>query len=84
MKDAFEGAGAAILIGLAVFGLELVGALGGGFAGWCIEHTFLSGFVLVGLQRVGVQITPQELPAIGAVLGFVGSFFKSTASHKKD
>lgn len=84
MKELLTGVGAAVLVGLLLFLAALVAALAGALTGWCVEHSFLSQFVLGGIELLGFRLQPNQLPALGAALGFIGAFFRSSASHKED
>jgi hypothetical protein len=84
MKGVIEGVVSAIVVGALLFFVMVVGTIVGGILGWCVEHTFVADFVGIGFNLFGLHIENSQLPAVGAVLGFVGGFFKSTASHSKD
>lgn len=71
----------AILVGLAMFGSCLLSALWGAFVGWVIGATFLSDFVIPGFSVFGFEIVSDQLPGIGAMLGFVGGFFRSSSMN---
>jgi hypothetical protein len=73
--------GAVSLIAI-LFVAMLLSTLIGGCAGWVVEAVFP--FVIVTLNTLtGLSLTGFEM---GAVLGFVGSFFKSslTNNNKSD
>ncbi len=84
MEKLLTAIGAMVLFVMLAFLAAILGALCGGFTGWIIEHTFLATFVLGGFSPFGFEVNPSDLPAIGAVLGFVGAFFRTSASHSKD
>jgi hypothetical protein len=58
----------------------LLGTLVGGVVGWTVDLMFP--FVVVALNTLtGLSLTAFEM---GAVLGFVGSFFKSSLTNKSE
>lgn len=69
---AVVGVAAAILF-LLVIAATVVGALVGWVVGWIFADTILGFFAALG-------ITGFKMWQIGAILGFVGSFFKSSVS----
>jgi hypothetical protein len=71
--------GAISLIAL-LFVAMLLSTLIGGCAGWVVESVFP--YVITTLNTLtGLSLTGFEM---GAVLGFVGSFFKSSLTNKSD
>lgn len=69
----------AMFIGL--FFLSIVaGAAVGAISGWVLQQVGFGAFLIPGFSALGVHITPDQLPAIGAVLGMVGSLFRSHSS----
>jgi hypothetical protein len=83
MEKFLIGLGAAILVSMVFFFVALLTALLGALAGWSVEHSFLAQYVLVGFDAMGWRINPGDLPALGAALGFVGAFFRSSTSTSK-
>lgn len=68
----------ALGIAALLFVVVLLGTLIGGIVGWVVGIVFP--FVFVTLNTLtGLTLTPFE---IGAVLGFVGSFFKTSAAYE--
>ena len=68
--------GAAVMIAAILFVAVLLGTLIGGIVGWVVGMTFP--FVIVTLNTLtGLTLTAFEM---GAVLGFVGSFFKTSVT----
>jgi hypothetical protein len=62
-----------------LFVVILLGTLVGGIVGWTVDLMFP--FVVVTLNTLtGLELTAFEM---GAVLGFVGSFFKSSLTTKE-
>lgn len=74
--------------GILVFGLVLafvspiVGVLFGALAGWIVGLAF-DDAVLGLLRRCGVDVSGLTMWQLGAGLGFVGSYLKTTV-HSKD
>ncbi len=71
----------AVLIGIvAIFLFAIFGALVGAVTGFIVSLTpYLGVWVREGFMAFGVQ--NPSLTAIGAALGFVAGFFKSSGSH---
>lgn len=75
MKDAVGvGIIAAFMVAGLVFFVPLIGAVFGAFSGW-IVGLFFDETMATFIQWLEVEASPWQ---IGAVLGFVGGFFKST------
>ena len=81
-----------ILVGCLVLGLvavvmaiiyPLLYAAGGYFTGWMLTNVFVFAgqWVVAGFNAFGMKIDLAMLPVIGAMLGFVGSFFKAHQSN---
>ena len=78
---------------LAAFGVAslfilaiLFGTLGGAFVGWVVGW-FFTETITAGFAAFGVDISRLDMWQVGAFLGFVGGFFKSslvTTSGSKD
>lgn len=60
----------------------LLYAIGGGFTGYVLTNIFpfAGQWVVDGARSIGLNITLNQLPYVGAFLGFLGSFFKTTVS----
>ena len=71
-----------ILVVALMFVFAIIGALFGAFTGWVISMTFLGPMIQHGLESLGAK--SPNLVEIGALLGFVASFFKNYASRKGD
>jgi hypothetical protein len=70
--------GASLVVAAILFVAVLLGTLIGGIVGWIVGLVFP--FVIVALNTLnGLTLTGFEM---GAVLGFVGSFFHSSVSTK--
>lgn len=81
MSSASTGAqvlGALALIVLAIFLVPLLGILVGAFAGWVVGLFFPGTVGLVGSAIAGGATLPAW--QVGAILGFVGGFFKTHVS----
>mgnify|MGYP001561540022 CR=1 FL=1 len=72
----------ATLIVAMVFVFAIIGALFGAFAGWILSMTFLGPMIQSGLESLGAK--SPNLIEIGALLGFVSSFFRNYISNKGD
>ncbi len=70
--------GAAFLVGVLLFLAPLFGIGFGAFAGWIAGLFYPNTLHLLG-QRIGLPVEPWQL---GAMLGFVGGFFKSSLAQK--
>ena len=73
---------AIIMIPLLILG-AVFGVLGGAFGGWIVgfffPHTFGAWLQYFGLPRGLGQIEPWQ---VGAMLGFVGGFFRASVTSK--
>lgn len=71
------------LLGVALFMFvyPLVGVLFGAFSGWVVGLIF-GDWVLLGLAQVLNHPLDLTMVQLGAALGFVGGFFKSTLQQK--
>ena len=79
---AISGIVVAILGIIAIFFFAIFGALIGAFSGWMVSLApYLGGWVVEGFRSFGVQ--NPNLVCIGAALGFVAGFFKSSNSGQK-
>lgn len=66
--------GMAVLTALAFFAGPLVGILLGAFAGWVVGLFFPGTLSLIGAAITASTVVPAW--QVGAILGFVGGFFK--------
>ncbi len=88
LKAFFELVGLALVAALttaAIFILTpLISAAGGFLTDWvlAIPFPFAGDWVVSGASAVGIEIIREQLPAIGALLGFIGAFFKATQTNK--
>jgi len=76
-------AGGFMAIGLVLFVILMVtlGTLFGGIAGW-IVGLFFTDTIMGTMNRFGVDTMGMTMWQLGATLGFVGGFFKSTKVQK--
>jgi len=65
----------------ALFVLPLVGVCVGAFAGWVVGLLFPGTVGLVGSAIAGGAVLPSW--QVGAILGFVGGFFKARVTTSK-
>lgn len=68
------------LIAALMFAAPLLGVLGGAFSGWVVG-LFFADTVLAFVGRLGIDTTGLAMWQLGASLGFIGAFFKSTFSN---
>ena len=75
----------AMLAGLAII-TPLLYAAGGYLTGWVLSvvFPFAGQWIVNGADVLGIEIALSSLPVIGATLGFLGSFFKSTQTNKTE
>lgn len=73
---------AAIAIVVLLFIMPLIGVLFGAFAGWVVG-LFFHDTIMTFLLSVGVDVSNLTMWQIGASLGFIGAFFKSTLTQQK-
>ena len=72
------------LIIVATFVLCIIGTVVGGLVGWTIQITpVISTWVYLGFEALGIN-AQGHLVHIGAALGFIGGFFKSSLKVNKD
>ncbi len=80
MKEIAALVGAVVMVGLIIMVFPIIGFLGGAFSGlmvgWVFDETMAT-FI----AYVGIELAPWQ---VGGMLGFVGGFFKSSLSTKKD
>ncbi len=74
--------GAVIAIVVLLFIMPLIGVLFGAFAGWVVG-LFFHDTIMTFLLAVGVDVSNLTMWQIGASLGFIGAFFKSTLTQQK-
>jgi hypothetical protein len=77
MGQALGGALMAILVVFSIIFLVILGTLFGAIAGW-IVGLFFTDTVLTTLGRFGVDTFGMTMWQLGATLGFIGGFFKSS------
>ena len=63
-----------------IFFSPMLGVLAGAFSGWVVGW-LAPVWVPSGLALLGLKVTAGELVYIGAALGFVGGFFKSSNTN---
>jgi hypothetical protein len=78
MENIFLGLVAAVAVAALLFISALLSAAGGAFAGWAVSLTPLGDWIRHVLDNQSYTLTE-----LGALLGFVGAFFRSTASTSK-
>ena len=83
MGQAFAGALMAIGLVMLTIVMVILGTLFGGIAGW-IVGLFFTDTIMQTLNRVGVDTMGMTMWQLGATLGFVSGFFKSTKVQKND
>jgi len=66
----------AVIAALLIFVVCLAGTAVGAFAGWIVGFVFDDSLRLLA-QALGIEAAPYQL---GAIFGFIGSFFRSTLS----
>ena len=71
-----------ILVVALMFVFAVIGALFRAFAGWVLSMTFLGPMIQHSLESLGAK--SPNLVEIGALLGFVASFFHKYESYKGD
>jgi hypothetical protein len=76
MKELATPTGSALLIAAILFVMPLFGIGFGAFAGW-IAGLFYGHTLHLLAHRLGLDVEPWQL---GAMLGFVGGFFKTTTT----
>lgn len=81
MAQILAGALAAIGLVLLVFVLVILGTFFGGVAGW-IVGLFFTDIIMDTLNRIGVDTMGMSMWQLGATLGFVSGFFKTTKVQK--
>jgi hypothetical protein len=77
MKDFFAGAAVAMGLVAMVFFLVILSTLMGGIAGW-IVGIFFHDTIMNTLDRFGVETFSMSMWQLGATLGFISGFFKSS------
>ena len=81
MDKFITGALAAIIVVSMVIFMVIMGTLFGGVAGW-IVGMFFTDTIMQTLNRVGVDTMGMTMWQLGATLGFISGFFKSTKVQK--
>jgi len=80
---AIIGAVAAIVGIIAIFFFAIIGALMGAITGFILQYVPILGVLVIkGFSLIGVP-NPDLVP-LGAMLGFVGGFFKANQSNKNN
>ena len=83
MGQAIAGAFMAVGLVLLVIVMVILGTFFGGVAGW-IVGLFFTDTIMQTLNRIGVDTMGMSMWQLGATLGFVSGFFKSTKVQKND
>ena len=81
MGQAFAGALMAIGLVMLIIVMVILGTFFGGVAGW-IVGMFFTDTIMTTLNRIGVDTMGMTMWQLGATLGFVSGFFKSTKVQK--
>lgn len=81
MGQVLAGAGLAVGFVLLVIVAVILGTFFGGVAGW-IVGLFFTDTIMGTLNRIGVDTMGLTMWQLGATLGFVSGFFKSTKVQK--
>ena len=81
MGQAFAGALMAIGLVMLIIVMVILGTFFGGVAGW-IVGLFFTDTIMQTLNRIGVDTMGMTMWQLGATLGFVSGFFKSTKVQK--
>ena len=79
MKDILAGGAMAFGIVFLIIFLVILGTLFGGIAGWIVGF-FFTDTIMTTLNRFGVDTIGMTMWQLGATLGFISGFFKSTIS----
>ena len=82
MDKLLIGLGGAVLVAAFIFISPIIGVLFGAFAGWIVSM-LAPVWVPTGLSYIGINVSPGNLVELGAALGFVGGFFKSSLRTEK-
>lgn len=82
MRAVIAGASSAVTIVAVVFLVACLNTIMGAFAGWVVG-LFFSNSILGTLARFGVDVADLQMWQLGAMLGFVGSSFKSSPRLEK-
>jgi len=77
------GLGALALVVVLTLAAPLFYALGGYVTGWVLASLFpfAGRWVIAGAGSLGIEISRDALPALGAFLGFVGAFFRAKQTN---
>lgn len=81
--DVLKIIGGAVVLIVLLFLAPLIGVLCGAFSGWIVGFWWTDP-ILNFLSRFGLDTAGLTLWQIGAALGFLGSFFKSTLTTTKE
>ena len=81
MGQAFAGALLAVGLVMLIIVIVILGTLFGGIAGW-IVGLFFTDTIMGTLNRIGVDTMGMTMWQLGATLGFISGFFKSTKVQK--
>ena len=70
-----------ILVGVAILFLPTVGTFFGAFAGWAVGM-FFAETILGFLSRLGIDVNGLAMWEIGASLGFISGFLRTSSTSK--
>ena len=83
MGQAIAGAFMAVGLVMLIIVMVILGTFFGGVAGW-IVGLFFTDTIMQTLNRIDVDTMGMTMWQLGATLGFVSGFFKSTEVQKND
>lgn len=72
-----------LVIVVAIVIAPAVSVLAGYFGGWILKSVFpgVGTHIVNGAAVFGVTLTLEQLPIVGAILAFVGSYFKASQTN---
>ena len=83
MGQAISGAFMALGLVMLIILMVILSTFFGGVAGW-IVGLFFTDIIMDTLNRIGVDTMGMSMWQLGATLGFVSGFFKTTKVQKND
>jgi len=70
-----------LLFGAVFFAAPILGVLGGAFSGWVLTVVGFEPLIVGFMGRLGVNIDGLPLWHVGAAMGFLGGFLKTSVSQ---